>query len=82
MPVPRLITIEKSGGSFGFFLQDINDVHLLNQITKGGAAAMAGVNENDRVVEINGQNVESLTHDKVVGMIRSSGDRVCFLVVW
>ena len=55
--------------------------HVLNQIAPGEPAALAGVLENDRVVEVNGTNVESLSHDQVVKMIRESGDTVSFLVV-
>ena len=77
---PRLVTLKRDGG-FGFFLQDNNGVHHLNQISKGEPADLAGVLENDRIVEINGTSVESVAHDQVVSMIRQSGDTVSFLVV-
>ena len=79
-----MVTLERDGG-FGFFLQDLKTAtgvdHVLNQIAPGEPAALAGVLENDRVVEVNGTNVESLSHDQVVKMIRESGDTVSFLVV-
>ena len=39
---PRLVTLTRDGG-FGFFLQDSAGQHLLNQISKGEPADLAGV---------------------------------------
>jgi C-terminal processing protease CtpA/Prc len=77
---PRLVTLVREGG-FGFFLTNNNGVHNLNQISAGEPADLAGVLENDRILEINGTSVENVSHDKVVDMIRASGDEVSFLVV-
>ena len=78
-PKPRLVTLVKDQG-YGFFLQD-QDGHYLNQISPGEPADLAGVKDNDRIVEINGTNVESATHAHVVDLIRESGDKVSFLIV-
>merc|ERR1711962_597076 len=78
-PKPRLVTLVKDQG-YGFFLQD-QDGHYLNQISPGEPADLAGVKDNDGIVEINGTNVESATHAHVVDLIRESGDKVSFLIV-
>ena len=78
-PKPRLVTLVKDQG-YGFFLQD-QDGHYLNQISPGEPADLAGVKDNDRIVEINGTNVETATHAHVVDLIRESGDKVSFLIV-
>lgn len=36
---------------------------------------------NDLVIAVNGESVESLSHDSVVEMIRKSGDQTSLLVV-
>ena len=73
------MTLIKNEG-YGFFLQD-QDGHYLNSIGPGEPADLAGVKNNDRIVEINGKNVESYSHAEVVEAIRQSGDKVSFLIV-
>lgn len=41
---------------------------------------MAGIKDNDVLVEVNGVNVENRSHDEVVGMIQRSGDSLEMLV--
>lgn len=36
------------------------------ELSSQGAAAKAGVQNNDRLIEINGKNVENDTHEEVV----------------
>merc|ERR1712113_738643 len=78
-PKPRLVTLVKDQG-YGFFLQD-QDGHYLNQISPSEPPDLAGVKDNDIIVEINGTNVESTSHAHVVDLIRESGDKVSFLIV-
>ena len=78
-PRPRLVNLIQGQG-YGFFLHD-QDGHYLTQIAPGEPADLAGVKENDRIVEINGINVESATHSHVVDLIRKSDGKVRFLVV-
>lgn len=42
---------------------------FMMHVVPGGVADMAGVRENDRIVEINGENVNDATHDQVVGKV-------------
>nr|CAB3264767.1 Na(+)/H(+) exchange regulatory cofactor NHE-RF3-like [Phallusia mammillata] len=77
---PRICTLKKDSGGFGFFLRDDNG-HFLSRVEVGGPAAAAGAKENDEIVEINGVNVQKETHEEVVQRIRSSGNSVNFLVL-
>lgn len=45
------------------------------ELSSRGAAAKAGVQNNDRLIEINGKNVENDTHEEVVEKVF-----VCILV--
>jgi len=54
-----------SGDAFGFFLRDSIQGHFLNQIEKNGAAEKGGIQENDRIIAVNGVNVENEKHAKV-----------------
>ena len=81
---PRLVTLTRRDllhlQGYGFFLQDHNG-HYLTQIAPGEPADLAGVKDNDRIVEVNGVNVENASHSDVVDLINESGDKVIFLVV-
>lgn len=56
----------------GHFIKDVE----LNSPAKG-----SGLKEMDRVVAINGKEVDSWTHDQVVDLIRQSGQSCRFLVM-
>lgn len=47
----------------------------------GGVADKAGVKLNDRLLEVNGENVEDFTHDQVVDKIKLAGGSIMFLLV-
>lgn len=38
----------------------------MTEVVSGGVADQAGVKLGDRIVEINSENVESLSHDQIV----------------
>lgn len=42
----------------------------MTDVIAGGIADNAGVKADDRVVEINGENVERATHDQTVAKVR------------
>lgn len=50
-------------------------------VTPGGVAQNAGINVNDRVVEINGENIEGLSHQQVVDKITKAGNSLMLLLV-
>lgn len=51
-----------------------------SQVQPGGPADKAGLENEDVIVEVNGENVQDEPYDTVVGRIKSSGERVTLLV--
>ena len=79
----KLISIERSAGlSFGFTLRDDGDRkgHIVTQINSGSPAELAGMTVGDRATEINGTNIQNLTTNDVVKIIKSGGDKVTLLL--
>lgn len=54
---------------------------FIKLVTPGGVAQNAGLSVNDRLVEINGENIEGLSHVQVVDMIQKAGNSLMLLVV-
>ncbi|GCC33568.1 hypothetical protein chiPu_0012038 [Chiloscyllium punctatum] len=92
---PRLVKIIKSETGYGFNvrgqvseggqLRSINGelyapLQHVSAVLPGGAAERAGVRKGDRILEVNGVNVEGATHKQVVDLIRA-GDRELILTV-
>ncbi|KAF0887091.1 NHRF1 protein, partial [Crocuta crocuta] len=79
-PLPRLCCLEKGPNGYGF--------HLHGEKGKVGQfirlvepAEKAGLLAGDRLVEVNGENVEKDTHQQVVSRIRAALNAVRLLVV-
>lgn len=53
----------------------------MKQVIPGGVADRGGVRVNDRVLEINGENIEGSTHDEVVAKTSQAGSSIMFLLV-
>ncbi|XP_007948272.1 Na(+)/H(+) exchange regulatory cofactor NHE-RF3 [Orycteropus afer afer] len=80
---PRLCYLLKEGNSYGFSLKTVQGkkgVYMTN-ITPQGVAMKAGVLADDRLIEVNGENVENASHEEVVEKVKKSGSRVMFLLV-
>ncbi|XP_049584163.1 Na(+)/H(+) exchange regulatory cofactor NHE-RF3 [Syngnathus scovelli] len=79
---PKLCKMEKTAAGFGFHLNGIQGVlgQYIKDVVKGGAADLAGLEDDDIVVEVNGKNVEQCTHEEVVDIIRGTGNRLEMLV--
>lgn len=54
--------------------------NLFSQVQKGGPAELAGLEDEDIIIEVNGVNVVDEPYEKVVESIQSSGKNVTFLV--
>ncbi|KAM4047170.1 Na(+)/H(+) exchange regulatory cofactor NHE-RF3-like [Anomaloglossus baeobatrachus] len=80
---PRLCRLTKGSSGFGFNLNAIKDVpgQFLKQVVKGGPADVAGIKEDDFLVEVNGVNVEKEAYDDVVMKIKEAGGNITLLVV-
>ncbi|NXO06896.1 NHRF3 protein, partial [Oriolus oriolus] len=80
---PRLIEIQKGKSGYGFYLrmeQNTGD-HVIKGVDSGSPAAMAGLKDNDILVAVNGERVDGLDHESVVGKITQSEAKISLLVV-
>ena len=53
----------------------------MDDVDPGGVADMAGVNKGDFLLSINGEDVTQASHERVVTLIRQSGELVSLSVV-
>ena len=79
-PLPRFVTIPTSS-SQGFSLVNHPAGHFVSRLTPGGLAEQAGLRINDRIIEINKENVETTPHQEVVDIIRLCGEEEISLLV-
>ena len=70
---PRLIVIDRSADGFGFHMYTNKVLHgqYVKSVNPNSPAFHAGMLAGDHVVEVDGVNVESFTHQEVVQRIRS-----------
>lgn len=54
---------------------------FIKPVVPGSVAHNAGLSNNDRLVEVNGENIEGLSHEQVVEKIKKAGSSLMFLVV-
>uniref|UniRef100_A0A8C6Y824 PDZ domain containing 1 n=1 Tax=Naja naja TaxID=35670 RepID=A0A8C6Y824_NAJNA len=82
VPQPRLCYLIKEKNSYGFSMKSSAGQKglFIVDLTPLGAAIKAGVQPNDRLIEINGENVENSTHEEVVEKVKRSGNQVVFLL--
>uniref|UniRef100_UPI00398E66FD Na(+)/H(+) exchange regulatory cofactor NHE-RF3 n=1 Tax=Pristiophorus japonicus TaxID=55135 RepID=UPI00398E66FD len=82
-PQPKLCYLVKQACGFGFSLKTIQGVPglFMTEISPSGAASNAGVQSNDRMVELNGANVENFTHDQMVTKMKASGNNIVLLLM-
>ncbi|XP_076824134.1 uncharacterized protein LOC143470116 isoform X2 [Clavelina lepadiformis] len=79
--LPHDVEITKESGSFGFYLWFDENGHYMEDVTIGSTADRAGLKIRDRLIMVNGENVESKSHEDVVSMVRNSGEVVKLNVV-
>ncbi|NXU14133.1 NHRF3 protein, partial [Pardalotus punctatus] len=82
VPQPRLCYLVKEETGYGFSLKSTEGQKglFIVELSSQGAAAKAGVQNNDRLIEINGKNVENDTHEEVVEKVKKSENHVMFLL--
>ncbi|XP_006172811.2 Na(+)/H(+) exchange regulatory cofactor NHE-RF3 isoform X1 [Camelus ferus] len=80
---PRVVDMKRGRNGYGFYLRAGPEEkgQIVKDIDSGSPAEEAGLKNNDLVVAVNGESVESLDHDSVVEMIRKGGDQTSLLVV-
>ncbi|XP_078258331.1 Na(+)/H(+) exchange regulatory cofactor NHE-RF3-like [Rhinoraja longicauda] len=82
-PRPKICYLVKQDGGFGFSLKTIEGVLglFMMEISPLGAASIAGVQPNDRIIELNGENIEHFTHQQMVSKMKSSGNNIVLLLI-
>ncbi|XP_048583732.1 sorting nexin-27 [Nematostella vectensis] len=93
---PRLIELKKGPNGFGFNvrgqvseggqLRSINGelyapLQHVSAVLENGPAHRGGVIVGDRILEVNGTNVEGATHKHVVELIKKGGDNLTLVVI-
>ncbi|NXH22939.1 NHRF3 protein, partial [Bucco capensis] len=80
---PRLTEIQKGKNGYGFYLQTEQNTgdHVIKDVDSGSPAAKAGLKDKDILVAVNGEQVDGLDHDSVVGKIKQSEAKTTLLVV-
>lgn len=80
---PRVVVMKKGSHGYGFYLRAASNQkgQIIKDVESGSPAEAAGLKNNDLVVAVNGESVESLDHDSVVEMIKKGGDQTTLLVV-
>ncbi|KAK7930208.1 hypothetical protein WMY93_006603 [Mugilogobius chulae] len=81
--LPRLCHLLKGGNGYGFNLHSNKkkEGQFVRSVALGSPAEQADIRPGDRIVEVNGLNVDGLKHSEVVAFIRAGGDEVQLLVV-
>lgn len=82
VPQPRLCYLVKEEKGYGFSLKTTEGQKglFIVDLASQGAAAKAGVQNKDRLIEINGKNVENDTHEEVVEKVKKSGNHIMLLL--
>ena len=73
----------RGSGGYGFNLHGERGVvgQFISAVDDGGIADKAGLCVGDRIVEVNGVNVESATHSQVVAKVREDPEKAVLLVI-
>lgn len=82
-PKPKLCYMIKTSSTYGFSVRSdkSKEGFFMTEVTPGGVANKAGVRIKDRLVEINGENIDNCTHEQVVEKIKQTGSSVMVLLV-
>ncbi|KAK2828823.1 hypothetical protein Q5P01_019857 [Channa striata] len=83
-PSPRLCVLKREEGeSFGFHLWDESGCqgHIIRNVELGGVAGRSGLQNGDRLLEINNCYVVDVSHPEVSKKIKLSGHQLCLLVL-
>ena len=80
---PRLVHLKKGDKGYGFNLHSERGVQgqTISAVDEGSPAESGGLREGDRVVEVNGKNVDKMKHGEVVSLIKENPTETSLLVI-
>ncbi|XP_005734595.1 Na(+)/H(+) exchange regulatory cofactor NHE-RF2 isoform X2 [Pundamilia nyererei] len=80
---PRLCHLVRSEMGYGFNLHSDRSRpgQYIRSLDPGSPADRAGLQPQDRLIEVNGVNIEGMRHAEVVAFIKKGGDETWLLVV-
>ncbi|MBN3282002.1 NHRF2 protein, partial [Polyodon spathula] len=80
---PRLCVLIRGQNGYGFNLHSEKSKpgQYIRSVDTGSPAEKAGLKPQDRLIEVNGVNIEDWKHSEVVAFIKSRGDEARLLVV-
>ncbi|XP_034431200.1 Na(+)/H(+) exchange regulatory cofactor NHE-RF3 isoform X2 [Hippoglossus hippoglossus] len=80
---PRIIDMTKGPDGYGFILREEPNQtgHFIKDIERGSPAERSALKDMDRLVAVDGEEMDSCTHQQVVDKIMQSGKDCCLLVV-
>ncbi|XP_072224503.1 Na(+)/H(+) exchange regulatory cofactor NHE-RF2 [Leuresthes tenuis] len=81
--VPRLCHLVRSEMGYGFNLHSDRSRpgQYIRSLDPGSPADHAGLRPQDRLIEVNGVNIEGMRHAEVVAFVKKGGDETWLLVV-
>ncbi|KAL4225570.1 hypothetical protein ACF0H5_016258 [Mactra antiquata] len=83
--IPRLCHVIKRpdfpGYGFNLHAEKERGGQYIGQIDNDSPAQEAGLKEYDRIIEVNGENIENETHQQVIARIKGGGSETKLLVV-
>ncbi|XP_052493899.1 Na(+)/H(+) exchange regulatory cofactor NHE-RF3 [Budorcas taxicolor] len=79
---PKLCRLARGEDGYGFHLNAVpgQPGSFVKEVQKGGPADLAGLEDEDVIIEVNGVNMLDEPYEKVVDRIQSSGKTVTLLV--
>ncbi|XP_044225529.1 PDZ domain containing 3b isoform X1 [Thunnus albacares] len=83
-PSPRLCVLKREEGeSFGFHLrvERGRHGHIIRNVVSGGVAGRSGLQDGDRLLEVNNYYVDDVPHPQVAKRIKLCGHQLCLLVL-
>ncbi|XP_061658767.1 NHERF family PDZ scaffold protein 4b isoform X2 [Syngnathoides biaculeatus] len=83
-PRPHLCVLKKEKGeTYGFHLRVewVKQGHIIRNVVSGGVAGRCGLEDGDRLLEVNNVYVVDASHQEVARRIKQSGQHLCLLVL-
>ncbi|XP_059206953.1 NHERF family PDZ scaffold protein 4b isoform X2 [Centropristis striata] len=83
-PSPRLCVLKREEGeSYSFHLRVEKGRlgHIIRNVELGGVARSSGLQDGDRLLEVNNYYVDDVSHPEVARKIKLSGHQLCLLVL-